>query len=327
MKVSLMMSLAALVLVACGGGSATQSPLAGTNAAVGSDRSASWMSPLANADNLLYVSNRAAHDVTVYSWEDQKLVGTLTGFNDPRGECVDKAGNVFITNVGTSQILEYAHGGTSPIATLEDPGYGPLDCSVDAVTGNLAVTNFGIRGGGSVIIYPNASGRPRRHFNLRFAAYDYCGYDDSGNLFIDGTNHSGHFILSELPSSGGRFIDIPLPQVVEPGPIQWDGKYLAVGDVGRRILEFSISGSTATHVETTDLNDADPYITQFWLPKFGENHVNPRARRVVAASHVNDRFEPGVVQIWVYPAGGAPRYTIRDGILRPEGATVSPGTK
>lgn len=80
---------------------------------------------------------------------------------------------------------------------------------------------------------------------------------------------------------------------------------------------------TATHVGTTDLNDADPHITQFWIPKFVESRVNPRTR-IVAASHFNDRFESGVVQIWVYPAGGAPRHTIRDGILRPEGATVSP---
>lgn len=326
MKVSLMMSLAALVLVACGSGSAALSPLASTNAAVGSGRSASWMSPLANAENLLYVSNRVDPDVTVYSWDDQKLVGTLKGFRDPRGECVDKAGNVFITDAGTSQILEYAHGGTSPIATLDDGGHIPLDCSVDAVTGNLAVTDFG-DGGGSVIIYPNATGRPSRHFNLHFAAYDYCGYDDSGNLFIDGTNHLGHFIFSELPSGGGRFIDIALHRIVVPGPVKWDGKYVAVGEVGRSISEFSISGSTATHVGTTDLGDANPHIMAFWIPKFGENRVNPQGKHIVAASHFNDRFEPGVVQIWAYPAGGAPRHTIHDSISRPEGVTVSPHTK
>jgi hypothetical protein len=74
----------------------------------------------------------------------------LTGFNDPLGECIDKAGDVWIVNALAGQILEYAHGGTSPIATLSDSLYMAGFCSVSARTGDLAVASAGISGSGGV---------------------------------------------------------------------------------------------------------------------------------------------------------------------------------
>jgi len=61
------------------------------------------------------------------------------------GLCVDAQGNVFVpTWQGESgtrgYVYEFAHGGSTPIATLSDPG-GAFGCSVDLTTGNLAVTN------------------------------------------------------------------------------------------------------------------------------------------------------------------------------------------
>ncbi len=53
-----------------------------------------------------------ANDVYVYSYPQGKLTGKLTGFHYPQGLCVDKAGDVFVTNSvdrGKS-VFEYAHG-------------------------------------------------------------------------------------------------------------------------------------------------------------------------------------------------------------------------
>ena len=105
-------------------------------------RARSWMAAEARNGSLLYVSSVLTGDVYVYSYSTQKLVGTLTGFTQPYGLCADKAGNVWVVNDGASQLVEYAHGGSTPIATLSDTGEYPEGCSVDAVTGNLAVTNF-----------------------------------------------------------------------------------------------------------------------------------------------------------------------------------------
>ena len=65
----------------------------------------------------------------------------MTGFNDASGACSDANGNVWITNAfqdsyAGGTLVEYAHGGTAPIATLEDQGYFvPVACSVDPRTG------------------------------------------------------------------------------------------------------------------------------------------------------------------------------------------------
>ena len=75
------------------------------------------MSPAA-AGPLLYVSDIGAEDVDVFSYPGGKQVGKLTGFSEPAGLCTDRKGDVFVVDSGSDRILEYAHGGTSPIATL-----------------------------------------------------------------------------------------------------------------------------------------------------------------------------------------------------------------
>jgi len=70
----------------------------------------SWMTPDAKLRELLYVSDDATYDVYVFSYPQGKLVGTLTGFAAPGSLCSDAQGDVFIPNVLTSTIVEYAHG-------------------------------------------------------------------------------------------------------------------------------------------------------------------------------------------------------------------------
>ena len=94
------------------------------------------------ATALLYVSDAETSSVYVFELPNGNLVQTLTGFDRPSGECVDKTGNVFIVDSNQSVVREYAHGGKTPIKLLNDAGYAPTDCSIDPVTGNLAVTNY-----------------------------------------------------------------------------------------------------------------------------------------------------------------------------------------
>src|SRR5580700_9415982 len=97
---TLSICVAAAMLTGCGGsqpaigapGTMPQSPAIATHAAHGT----SWMAPDAVTQDLLYVGGNSG-DVTVYSYPKGKLLGTLTGFNLPAGECVDKAGDVLIT--------------------------------------------------------------------------------------------------------------------------------------------------------------------------------------------------------------------------------------
>ena len=125
----------------------------------------SWMSPDAKDTDLIYISDSATYDVYVYAYSqgrhDLRLVGTLTDQNNPAGLCVDRKGDVFVTQLYGHQIVEYKHGGTTPINTLSDPGYEPGACSINGRQ-SLAVANIvsDTFTQGNLVVYPEAKGTP-----------------------------------------------------------------------------------------------------------------------------------------------------------------------
>jgi hypothetical protein len=279
-----------------------------------SDLRRSWIAPDAKRHDLLYLGDEEADAVYVYSWPGLKLKGTLSGLDAPNGLCADAAGDVFVTNEDKSQILEYAHGGTSPINTLSDSGEYPVGCSVDPSTGNLAVTNIDtLRGGtGDVAIYPDASGTPTTYTAPNFYYYFFCGYDSDGDLFVDGTSTGSTFEFAELPSGGTSFETIALDQPIDfPGGVEWDGRYVAIGDQEQPyIYEFAISGSSGTKVGSTPLYDTDD-VSQFSIAR----------GRVITPDFLNNE-----VQVFKYPAGGSAIKTIPN-ITTPIGSALSKAKK
>lgn len=264
---------------------------------------------------LLYVTDTVTSDVYVFSYPKGKLKQTLTGFRDPAGECADSQGNVFITNTGANTIVEYAHGGTKPIATLKDPGFFPVGCSVDSKTGNLAVTNVpsNYSTPGNVVIYRHAKGRPRGNYtDPNISQFLLCGYDAQGNLFVDGQNASYASAFAELPAGGTKLVDVKLDQQIQiAGGIQWDGKYVAIGDQSNdTIYQFSFDGTQGTKMGSTQLGGATE-VFQFWID--GSRVVGP------------DTYGSDV-GIWNYPAGGSPLKTI-GGLYVPLGTVISRAAK
>ena len=299
------------VLVVCAGVAALAGCARATGGALlpggaGTATHSSWIQPDVKKKSLLYVSSVLSNDVYVYSYANQQLVGTLTGFEQPYGLCADKTGDVWIVNDGAQQIVEYKHGGTSPIATLSDSGEYPEGCAVDPTTGNLAVTNFySTSGNGSVSIYAHASGEPTTYSDPSIANFRFCGYDDKGNLFADGATTSSEFAFAELRKGGSTLTNIALQQKVEwPGGVQWDGKYVAVGDTDAGIL-YRTNGAGGKVKGSTTLADSN-YVNQFWIA----------GKSVVAPSQ-----DGGDVGLYTYPAGGAPSKTIS--VEEPFGAALS----
>src|SRR5580698_875840 len=254
---ALVIIAAAEMLAGCGGsqppigapGVIPQSRAVATHA----NRGGSWMLPDAKSKDLLYVGD--IYDVTVYSYPQGKLEGRLNGFYEIGGECVDAKGDVFVVNTLGGKIVEYAHGGKKPIQTLRATGYEPADCAIDPTTGNLAVTIFGGASSGELAIYQDAKGTPTLYTDPDFLNYGYCGYDDNGNLFIDGGNEDHAVVFAELAKGASSFLNLTLDQSFnDTGAIQWDGKYLDVGDQNTsNIYRFSISGSQGTEVGVTQL--------------------------------------------------------------------------
>lgn len=313
-KHALSLGVALALLTGCGGlqppigtpGAMPQSSVIATQAA----HNTSWMAQDAKKENLLYTSDPGTDDVFVYAYlpASLKLVGVLTGFSDPGGECVDKAQDVFITNSGANSyvIFKYAHGGTSPIAILGFPGGIPSGCSIDPTTGNLAVA------GGGVAIYKQAKGVPIKYSNTTMARTVYCGYDNKGDLFVDGVTNNSKFAFAGLFKSTSGFKSIPLNQSITlPGGVQWDGKYLAVGSnrAPSTIYRFEVRQGSGKRVGSVPLNDSKR-VYQFFID--GKSVINP--------DHLLGR--KGVVQFYSYPTGGHATRTLRN-VSEPDGAAVS----
>ncbi len=266
----------------------------------------------AKAQNLLYVSDVGTDDVYVYSYPQGKLVETLTGFHSPVRVCSDGSGNVYVTNTNAQTILEYAHGGKNPIATFADPGFEPVDCSVDPKTGTLAVTNYGPSGSntGSLALFPKSAEAAKIVHVPNFQGYLFCAYDTAGNLYLEGLNYSYGLIFAELPAGKQKFASIVLKQLFPGwGGIEWDGQYLAVGDGISTIYDFAIKGRKGAEVRTITLKRAIN-VVQFWLQ--GSTLIAPNGPN--GAKHE--------VGFWKYPGGGDPTRTI-GGLQHPSGATIS----
>jgi len=268
----------------------------------------------AKQSDLLYVSSEMTWDVDVYSYPQGKREGVLTdyppGFNILNGLCSDPKGDVFIPTEAGHNILEYAHAGTSPIATLEDSGEAPIACSFDPTSGTLAVANVdSATGNGSISLYTNASGYPAIVSDSAIALVYACGYDDKGNLFVDGLTNlpsqGGVFQFAELPKGSSSFTNIALNRKVNvPGMVQWDGTFVAVGDAKTGVI-YRTNGAGGKVEATTTLAGTN-YDFQPWI----------QDKTIVVPSSYS--IETG---FWHYPAGGKAYKTLKIG--SPFGATVS----
>jgi hypothetical protein len=271
----------------------------------------SWMAPDAVTEDLIYVSN--LEDVKAYSYPGGKHVGTLKGFYRPLGECVDNVGDVFIADQDT--IVEYTHGGKKPVRTLTFPGYSAVDCASDSASGELAVTWY-TNSNGYVAIYQDASGTPTLYSNGNMIPY-YCGFDDEGNLFVDGTpGEASGFMFAELPKDGNSLVNVSLDKNIGFGGfVQWDGKHVAVEDIDAfTIYRFAISSFSGTLKGATVLNGLT-ISNQGWI--VGHDVLMPNVDFV--------KYQPlGQVLYYTYPKGGSAIKTILDGDdTAPYGVTVS----
>jgi hypothetical protein len=252
--------------------------------------------------------------VQIYSYPDGIHLGQVSGFGWVPSDCADTKGDIFAVDYGKARILEYAPGGTTPIAVLSDAGYSPEGCSVDPTTGNLAVTNMYASNytSGTIAIYALAHhvAVPKLLTDPMIFTPRYCGYDASGNLYINGYTTSLDIQYNVLPAHSTQFADLSINQeIYEPSGIQWDGRYLAVGDQYTRLIyQFHIVGDTGTEVGSTSLGGLKYELNQFWI---------------VGADVVAVSSEDGKVGIWKYPAGGRALKIIHQRRYGPLGVAVS----
>ncbi|HEY2475486.1 MAG TPA: hypothetical protein VGI19_11875 [Candidatus Cybelea sp.] len=258
-----LVALAVASLGGCSGLPASpgaQTAVSAKDGALRRDQIKSWMAADAKTKDLLYLT---IGTVNVYSYPQGVLEGQLTGFSDPLGDCTDKAGDVYIADYTKDAVVEYAHGGTQPLRTLSVPGTGPVNCAVDPTSGDLVVTTSGNASGGgaNVAVYHKAKGTPVTYTDSEIEGFTYCAYDHAGDLFVDGTPAPGYgydFELAELSKGAKALAPVTLQGGVSwDGALQWDGRYLAVGQPIRPAIQrYAIRARHGKLLGTTPLTSA-----------------------------------------------------------------------
>jgi hypothetical protein len=316
------------MLAGCGGAVPPLGGPAMTSAAAPAVREhhgESWMARGLKQRDLLYVSNLNGV-VNVYRYWQHTIVGVLTDFKQPYGECADAAGDVYIADYVGEKVDEYAHAGKKPIEVFDDSPNNPQACAVDAKTGDLAVANYGYNQSGNIAVYPHGGGKPILYGANRDDHFIGCAYDDRGDLLaLSNYGYSDYYYSAfyYLPKRGTQLVPMDLP-----GPsrswewggvadVAWDGRYWVVDAYA--LYRYTINVK-ATYVDTITLSD-DSGLGPVWIYR---KNLKAPGSQVVGVE--NDDGEGGSVQYWSYPGGGSPIAQVTKGLDGPSGLAVSMGT-
>ena len=268
--------------------------------------------------DLLYAAASAGNAIYVFSYPAGKLVKTIRppkGTISLQGLCSDADGDVYVTALAAAgsgsgadgMLYEYKRGAGSPAKTIKLDEVRPFGCTVDPTTGDLAfsTTSLGVTAGYVDILTPDGSGKIYYDYNI--SNYYYCGFDGSGDLFVDGQGDGTEMYLAEIKKgSSGYPTNLTLSKSVSlsgMGQIQWDGTNITLEDLtAGAIYRLQIDGSKADVVGTTRL--AKWYdATLSWID--GAKVLVPTGE------------QQKQVGVWNYPQGGMSVQTIaaRDSIL------------
>lgn len=268
----------------------------------------SRISRAAPAQPLIYTNqglpSSPTHAVDVFTYPEGKFVGAMNGLaKSPGSLCSDADGDVYVTatiSVQSSYVYEFGPGGTEPIRTLNNPGYGSA-CSVDPTTGNLAVANWDAsyhgQAQGDIAIFAPGSSTPKLYGIKKIPEFFNCAYDGKGNLLADGIDHLAQNALAILPAGSSTISELKFNKYLRlPGPMQWDGRYFAVGfgEAKGELYQVEVSGSEAKAVKTIklDAGRAEEDDNSFWI------------HRGMLVAPVGVNGSTASLGFWHYPAGG-----------------------
>ncbi|MGB8910173.1 MAG: SMP-30/gluconolactonase/LRE family protein [Candidatus Cybelea sp.] len=118
----------------------------------------------------LFVSDDLNSKVYVYNAASKVSTSTpertiSSGVSNPNGIATDKEGNLWVTNLSSNTVTEYAKNGSSPIFTISQGMNGPVDVKVDGF-GNVYVAMDGEFGGpNSIVEYAAGTADPIDSWN------------------------------------------------------------------------------------------------------------------------------------------------------------------
>lgn len=255
----------------------------------------------------------------IFSLPSGKVVGVISNFGTM---CEDTVGNVYIVSQPTvtsapSSISKYAPASTTATEQVTFPSgvYG-TDCSIDSTTGKIAVSGVSHPSSSTYLswlgIYSKLSRKPKLYSNTLMDYFGWCGYDGSGNLYLNGFGSPNHYppMATELPKSATTFSDFKKPSYLVDGPIQWDGSYITSGlgrSAGKKqpriIYQLTVSGSSVNVAGEVYLNHFGGFQPQYFSIQRGmvaEAFGKPQVRNTIG--------------LWHYPQGGSKPYMVFKGL-------------
>jgi len=264
-------AVALLLLTACKGGS-TDGVVVGPTP------------PPANGSIYLTDSNALLNEVLVFPQSanggpapSQDISGNVTGLSSPDGIAVDSAGNMWVTNAGTSTITEYPAGSTgniAPINTLSGSATSlstPIGITFDS-TGNMYVVNSALDSSGFYEVLefgPNPVGNQAPINRIGGAAAllnqpQYAVVDGSGNLYVTNLNSGAINIYG--PGASGNVAPIVSfgGNCQAPDGIALDSSnhiYLSCDQL-YEVREYSALSGTSipTQIRTLGVNASQPQL-------------------------------------------------------------------
>lgn len=291
----------AVGILACGGCSSVGNvPSAQVGAPFVSHRLADRF---AASGRLLYVSDYNNGIVQVYGYPPrgkETPAATLTGFLEPQGMCVGDYDHAFIVNSGDFDVLEYEYGATKPLVSWPNQGNVGIACAWDASTSTLAISDVVQVSVNGAVSLCSAPGRCNTYQEpAGIVTCLFLDYLPNGDLYLDGFSKSG-FAMAYLRHGTTTWQPVtysgPTPNV--PGNVQWDGRYLTVGDqqsnMGYAVIyRCKPSGAKVDCRYGKTLLKPSSDVPQYF--------IKPGSNGVVGPDAVT-----GDVDTWAYPGGGQP---------------------
>lgn len=252
--------------------------------------------------NRVYIADRTR--VLIYKYAQDYFIGKLTGMQYARGMCTDPAGDVYVTNFESADVLEFAVG-QSDARQINDVSPYPVDCSIDPAHGSLAVANQNGEteySAGNVAIYKHAKGSPKTYRYSGFSSFASCAFDSNGDLLVAGLNTARRPAFAYLAFGAKSLRPITLQsssETSEPSYVRWDGRYFVVdfiSDDNLVFTQYAITKGAAVKKESIPERVLSYGVAAFWVGRIGKPSKRHAANAITAVTADG-------VYFWKYPSG------------------------
>lgn len=290
----------------------------------------SFMDRRALSKPLVFLSDSQATVDIYLQAGTNKMVGQITGFQFAGDLATDAAGDLYVVDSSTFDIMVYAPPYTNgPKLTLPAGRY-PIGVAVSR-RGTVAVTTCTIPSGSQcgqgVLFYAAGSTTPcatvLTQGSLSYSL-SYAAFDDKENLYIDGVNSSHNAVFGRIQGGCSAKTAKPLTinnMIAGPGSVKVDkADRIAIADGSKQNMAVIDTydppkgGSLGSPVSTTSLT-VSGYANLFTFRASGRGLW--MAYQLASGSETTSEY--------AYPAGGAPeKSVIGTANSYPGGVAVTP---